>query len=140
MPELITIDTSVIIAALRKQEKHYLACRAILEQVNDRLYIAIEPYTVLVEIVAAIKRRTNSQKLSERVIKDILSIDTIHFLDLDTTRAVRAVEIAQRFGVRGMDAIVIQMTEEFGATLVSLDMEMLEKVKTLVKIKELRSL
>ena len=136
MPELLTLDTSVIIAALRKQEEHYQACRAILEQVNDGLYIAVEPYTVLVEIAAAIKRRTGSQKLSERVIKGVLSIDTIHFLDLDTARAKRAVEIAQRFGVRGMDAIVIQIAEEFGATLVSLDMEMLEKVKTLVQIKE----
>lgn len=137
MPELLTLDSSVIVAALRKQEEHYQACRALLEEVKDGSYVAVEPYTVLVEIAAAIKRRTGSQRLSERVVKDLLAIDTIYFLDLDATRAKQAVGIAQRLGVRGMDAIVIQIAEEFGATLISLDAEMLENVKSLVKIGEL---
>ena len=65
-----------------------------------------------------------------------MAIDTVHFLDLDSTRTKQAIEIAQRFGVRGMDAIVIQIAEEFSATLVSLDIEMLKRVKSLVKIIE----
>lgn len=136
MPELVTLDSSVIVSAPRKEEEHYLVCRNILEKVKDGFYIAVEPYTVLVEIAAAIKRRTGSQRLSVRVIKDLLAIDTVHFLDLDSTRTKQAIEIAQRFGVRGMDAIVIQIAEEFGATIMSLDMEMLKNVKSLVKIIE----
>ena len=136
MPELVTLDSSVIVSALRKEEEHYLDCRNILEKVKDGFYIAVEPYTVLVEIAAAIKRRTGSQKLSARVIKDLLAIDTVHFLDLDSTRTKQAIEIAQRFGVRGMDAIVIQIAEEFSATLISLDIEMLKNIKSLVKIIE----
>lgn len=136
MPGLITLDSSVIIAALRKQEEHYQASRVLLEKVKDGLYIAIEPYTVLVEIAAAIRRRTDSQRLSERIAKDLQAIDTIYFLDLDAARAKRATEIAQRFAVRGMDAIVIQIAEEFSATLVSLDTEMLKKVKRLIETRE----
>ena len=136
MPELVTLDSSVIVSALRKEEEHYLVCQNILEKVKDGFYIAVEPYTVLVEIAAAIKRRTGSQKLSARVIKDLLAIDTVHFLDLDSTRTKQAIEIAQHFGVRGMDAIVIQIAEEFSATLISLDIEMLKNIKSLVKITE----
>jgi predicted nucleic acid-binding protein len=135
MPELVTLDSSVIVAALRKTEVHHDRCLSLLEEVKDGFYSAVEPYIVLVEIAAALKRRTGSQKLSERVIKDILTIDTIFFLDLDAARANRAVEIAQRFSVRGMDAIVIQIAEEFDATLLSLDYEIIGNVAGLVKTK-----
>jgi predicted nucleic acid-binding protein len=56
-------------------------------------------------------------------------------LDLDAARANRAVEIAQRFSVRGVDAIVIQIAEEFNATLLSLDYEIIKNVACLVKTK-----
>ena len=133
MPEIITLDSSVIVAALRKQEDHYQACKEFLEKTKDGLYVAAEPYIVLVEIAAAIRRRTGSQQLSQRVTKDLLTMDTIFFLDIDGVRAKRAAEIAQSFGLRGMDAIVVQTAEEFGATLVSLDVEMMRSVKGLVR-------
>lgn len=136
MPELLTLDSSVIVAALRKQEEHYQECQELLKKVRDGFYTAVEPYTVLVETAAAIKRRTGSHKLSERVTKDLLAMDTIHFLDLDAARAKQAIEIAQHSGVRGMDAIVIQVAEEFGAHLGSLDAEMLERVNGIVKTGE----
>ena len=135
MPELVTLDSSIIVAALRKTEAHHERCLSLLEKVKDGFYSAVEPYIVLVEIAAALKRRTGSQKLSERVIKDISAIDSIFFLDLDSVRAKRAVEIAQRFSVRGMDAIVIQIAEEFNATLLSLDYEIIKNVASLVKTK-----
>ena len=89
MPDLVTRDSSVIVAALRRQEEYYSECQSLLEEVRDGDYVAVEPYTVLIEIAAAIKRRTGSQKLSERVTKNLLAIDTIHFLDLDAARAKR---------------------------------------------------
>ena len=135
MSELVTLDSSIIVAALRKTEAHHDRCLSLLEKVKDGFYSAVEPYIVLVEIAAVLKRRTGSQKLSERVIKDISAIDSIFFLDLDAARANRAVEIAQRFSVRGMDAIVIQIAEEFDATLLSLDYEIIKNVAGLVKTK-----
>ena len=54
-----------------------------LEKIKDGEYIAIEPYIVLIEIVAAIKRRTGSTELAKRVKNDFLAIDTINFTDLD---------------------------------------------------------
>jgi len=135
MPELVTLDSSVIVAALRRQEEHYSECQSLLEKVRDGDYVAVEPYTVLIEIAAAIKRRTGSQKHSERVTKNLLAIDTIHFLDLDAARAKRAIGIAQLSSIRGMDAIVVQVAEEFGATLVSPDAEMLDNVEGLVEVR-----
>ena len=128
----ICLDSSVIVAALRKQEIHHNVARNILEKVKNGEYIAIEPYIVLVEIVAAIKRRTGSIELANRVKDDLLAINNINFTDLESIRADAAAEIAINMGVRGMDAIVIQIAKEFGIPLISLDMEMIEKSRSFV--------
>ena len=117
----ICIDSSVFVAALRKQEVNYEAAKNLLKKIKDGEYIAIEPYIVLIEIVAAIKRRTGSTELTKRVKNDFLAIDTINFTDLESIRAINASEIAMNLGVRGMDAIVIQTAKEFNVPLVTLD-------------------
>jgi predicted nucleic acid-binding protein len=133
MPEFVTLDSSVIIAALRKQEEYSQSCQTVLQKVMDGSFVAVEPYTVLIEISAAMKRRTGSQELSERVVRDLQSISNIFFLDLDAERATQAVVIAQRSSLRGMDAVVAQISQEFNATLISLDIEMLESLKNVLK-------
>ena len=134
MVRYITLDSSVIVAALREQEEKHDACKKLLERVKDGEFVALEPYTVLVEVVAAIKRRTKSEPLAERVKNDLENIDTIKFLDLMSSRATSAVEIAKETDVRGMDAIVVQIAKEFNAPLVSLDGEMTKRAKLVVKI------
>lgn len=131
----ICLDSSVIVAALRKQEVHYEAAKNLLEKVKDGNHIAIEPYIVLIEVVAAIKRRTGSTELAKRVKNDFLAIDTINFTDLESTRASDASEIAMNLGVRGMDAIIIQTAKEFNIPLITLDKEMIEKAKSFVDIR-----
>jgi len=132
----VTLDSSVIVAALREQEETHEVCKRLLEKVKDGDFIALEPYTVLIEVVAAIKRRTGSTSLGGRVKKDLQDLDTINFLDLDLVRADEAANIAKEIGVRGMDAIVIQIAKEFDNILVSLDGEMLKRAKSVVTVKD----
>ena len=128
----LTLDSSIIVAALRKQEEWHKQCRSLLEKVKDAQYIAIQPYTVLVEVVAAVERRTGSQHLARRVKELLQSIDALNFVELEAVRANAASDIASRTGLRGMDAIVVQVAVEFAASLVTLDSEMLEKTKSVV--------
>ncbi|MGC8931648.1 MAG: hypothetical protein ACP5K6_08995 [Dictyoglomus sp.] len=62
----LTLDSSIIIAALREQEEKHDICFGVLEKVKNGEYIAIEPYIVLVEVTAAIRRRTGSKNLLKR--------------------------------------------------------------------------
>lgn len=140
MVEQIVIDSCVIVAALLDKEKKHIECRNLLEKVKNGEYIAVEPYIVLVEIVAAIKRRTGSSYLAQRVKQDLCDINSIVFLDISSTRAHQAADIAQEIGVRGMDAIVIQIAKEFNAPLVSLDREMLERSKSIIMTKDVEEL
>jgi len=130
----ITIDSSVIVASLRKNETQHEVCRRIMEMIKNGDFVAIEPYIVLVEVVAAIKRRTGSSKLAERIRRALEAIDTIYFLELTKSRATEAAEIAVLTGVRGMDAIILQTARENGTTLITLDGEMAERAKDVVKV------
>lgn len=130
----------MIVTALRKQEKNHQAAKNVMRKVKEGRHVAIEPYTVLVEITAAVKRRTASKELSLRVKDDLLAINTIHFVDLDISSATDAAEIAANIGVKGMDAIVIQVAKEYGIPLVTLDKEMLEKAAGVVDYLDLTDL
>jgi len=131
----VTLDSSVIVAALRKHEERHRQCQSLLEKVQKGQYIAIQPYTVLVEVAAAVKRRTNSQRLAKRVKELLQNIDTLDFVELGTIRADAATDMAINTGLRGMDAIVVQVAAEFGATLVSLDEEMIEKARAIINVR-----
>lgn len=85
------------------------------------------PYSVLVEVVAAVRRRTGSEDLAFAVKKELLETDSLSFVVLDAESAEHAADIAARTGVRGMDALVIQVAEEYDAHLITFDEEMLKK-------------
>ena len=137
MVEYLTIDSSVIVASLLQQEKeHYKALR-LWEKVMAGRSTAIMPYTVLVEVVAAIRRRTGDMALASEVKKELLSNEHVHFVILDPDAALESSDIAIETGVRGMDAIVIQTAREYETVLVSLDNEMVDKAEGLIKVREL---
>ena len=123
----LTLDSSTIVASLRKSEEFYEHCDKLMTSVLSGVNIAFKPYTVLVEIVAALKRRTGSIELAENAKNILLASETIHFFDLSSVRAVEASDIANNIGVRGMDAIVIQIAKENDSILVTLDDEMVKK-------------
>jgi len=127
----LTLDSSVIIASLLKKEPRHKEALEIWNNILSGRNVAIMPYSVLVEVVAAIKRRTGSESLAMEVKKELLSIEAISFVILDDKSAVEAAEIAAKTGIRGMDALVIQVSIEFAAQLITFDDEMREKIKSL---------
>jgi predicted nucleic acid-binding protein len=55
------------------------------------------------------------------------NIETISFVVLDDKSANQAADLAAKTGVRGMDALVIQVAKEFRTELISFDEEMVLK-------------
>jgi len=137
MIEEFTIDSSIIVASLLEQEKDHLKALSIWREVITGTAIAIMPYTVLVEVVSAVKRRTGQKELAKKVKNELLSMDTANFVIIDPDSASDASDIAIESGVRGTDAVVIQTAKEYNTTLVSLDTEMIKKAAAIVKIKTL---
>lgn len=136
----LTIDTSVFIAAIRETENKHEICKNLFQKIGKGEYEVIEPYTVLVEIGAAIKRRFSSSAAAEAAVEEILAIEAISFEELIQSRAKDAYQIAVRAGLRGMDAIVVQIAKENNCALVTLDQEMAEKAKEIIPVESIEKL
>lgn len=129
----LTIDSSVIIASLLEKEPRHQEALKIWESILSGESIAIMPYSVLVEVVAAIRRRTGSEDLACEVRKEILEIENLSFVVLDQKAALEASDLAIRTGVRGMDSLVIQVVREFETELITFDEEMIQKAGKVVR-------
>lgn len=136
----LTVDSSVFVAALREPEEKHKICKKLLEQIINGDFEAVEPFSVLVEVAAAIKRRTGSEKLAHEVKNKLLLIETITFEELVKSRAEEAADLAISTGIRGMDALVVQTAKENDAFLVSLDSNMLELIKGKVAVRSLEEI
>jgi predicted nucleic acid-binding protein len=120
----ITLDSSVIVSSLLESEPRHKEAFEIWTNVVSGKCFAIMPYSVFVEVVAAIRRRTGSEKLAREVKLKLLGIETILFVVLDDKSANQAADLAAKTGVRGMDALVIQVAKEFRTELISFDENM----------------
>lgn len=129
----LTIDSSVIIASLLEKEPRHGEALRIWEPVIAGIDVAIMPYSVFVEVAAAIRRRTGSEELAHEVKSELLKIENVSFVVLDQKAAEEAADIAIRTGVRGMDALVIQVAQEFDTELITFDDEMMKKSQTILK-------
>lgn len=131
--KILTIDSSVIVSSLIEKEARHDEALEIWQSVLAGDNLAIMPYSVLVEVTAAIRRRTGSADLAMTVNDNLLCIDNLFFVALDQNSAEHAADVAVITGLRGMDALVIQVALEFNATLVSFDNEMPERALPVIK-------
>jgi predicted nucleic acid-binding protein len=129
----LTIDSSVIIASLLEGEPRHDEALQIWESVLSGGNAAIMPYSVFVEVAAAIRRRTGSEKLAHEVASELQRIENISFVTLDQKAAEEAALLAIKTAVRGMDALVIQVAQEFETELITFDEEMLKKSQLALK-------
>ena len=115
-------------------------CRLLLQQVKEGKYMALESAIVLVEVTAAIRRRTGSRRLARQVRENLLQLDFLFFLELTESRMNSAARIGERVSLKGMDAIIAQVAEEEDSVLVTLDREFAEKVAEIVSVEEVEKL
>ena len=132
---LLTIDSSVFVAAFRREETEHAVCRSFLTTVKRGAHSIVAPLTVLVEVTAAIRRRTGSELLARRVGNELTQLEYLTFLPLSQLRARNASQIAGRLGLRGMDAIVVAVAHELRCPIVSLDREILREAGSVVEVR-----
>ncbi len=129
----MTVDSSVIIASLLDKEPRHQEASQIWESILSGNNVAIMPYSVFVEVVAAIRRRTGSEELARDVKQTLLNIDNVSFVVVDQKTAEAAADLAIQTGLRGMDALVLQTAKEFEGDLVTFDDEMTKRAKLVLK-------
>ena len=125
----LTVDSSIIVSSLLENEPRHKEALKIWDAVLAGKNVAIIPYSVFVEVVAAVRRRTGSEELAREVGKQLLEIEAFFFVGLDDKSAQDTAEIAVKTGVRGMDALVLQVARDFSTELMSFDEEMIAKAR-----------
>lgn len=103
----LTIDSSIFVAALHRDERYSDECLKLLQKVDRGEYQVVIPMTVLIEVVAAIKRRTGSSGLAVKARDFILQIKNLSFVDLNYERTIRIIDFVIENKLRGMDALVV---------------------------------
>lgn len=134
----LVIDSSIFVAAFREQEQFSREAFRILENVEKGIITAYVPVSVIIEVVAAIKRRTGSSELAKRVGEKILSFAEIILIDLNTFRMAHCLSLAIESGLAGMDIIVVGAAQEFDTPLLTLDKELAEKAKRFAEVCDLQ--
>ena len=136
MVEEATLDSSVLVSALVKEDVFRTTARRIMEKIFEGQYHVTTSAIVPVEVCGSISRRAGVNKaiLAKNQLFKWESMNLIAFSELTGKRREEATELAIKLKMSGMDAIVVQAAKEKGGVFVTFDEEMAEKAKTTVEV------
>ena len=127
MALLFTIDASVFVAACQRSEPGHIASRALLEAMIHVDVPLIEPAILPVEVAAALRRTGHDVALSLEFAESIFALSYLTLQPVDERLARRAAALATQCRLRGADALYVTVAAQYGARLVTLDAEQLER-------------
>jgi predicted nucleic acid-binding protein len=135
MTSLVTIDASVFVSSLTPSEPAHLTSKTFMLGIRERAIPIIVPVLVLPEISAALARGQGRPDLGKAFVQELKKFPNTTFIDLDSSLADLAVEIAATSRLRGSDAIYAAVALRFGAELVTLDREQLERLPEVIPVR-----
>jgi predicted nucleic acid-binding protein len=129
---VITIDASILVAAAEPDDPAALDASEFLKAALRSGADIHEPTLCLVEVATAIARRTRDVDLASEAGSAILALPGLVLHPLDLEASADAAAIAARLGLRGADAIYAATALRHAATLVTLDVELLERSSSVI--------
>jgi len=129
---VVTVDASVWVSADAADETARHLSRALLRAVLKARLVVHQPSLSIVEVTAAVARRTGDASLAREAGRRLLEMPAlvIHPLDLDA--AAEAAALAGHVLLRAADAVYAATALRHGAQLVTLDLELRERASAVV--------
>lgn len=131
----VTIDASVFVNAFSPTEEGSDTSLEFINNVKKQGVPIILPVLVLPEITAAVARKQNNTELALKLQQEIKMFSNITFVDVDSSLADFAVEVAAQHRLRGSDAVYAAVSLRFGTELVTLDREQLERLPKVLSVR-----
>jgi predicted nucleic acid-binding protein len=131
----VTIDASVFVNAFSSTEAGSDRSFEFISRLKEQNIPMILPILVLPEIAAAIARKQGNPEASLRLVKEIKSLPTITFIDVDESIAQLAIDIAANNRLRGSNAIYAAVALRFGTELITLDNEQLDRLSKVLSVR-----
>ena len=123
----LVIDSNIFVSSLDPKDIFHAECHPILEKMLTFEIEALCPALVLVEVTCVLRRRTNSENLAIAVYKNLARLPAINWLDITLEVAQRASMLGVKTGLKGGDAIVLQVAEQYGIPLLTKDKEIKQR-------------
>ncbi|MBL7074335.1 type II toxin-antitoxin system VapC family toxin [candidate division KSB1 bacterium] len=118
------IDSNVLISSLDPKDIFHPECYPIFERILNLEIEALCPALVLVETTCVLRRRTNDEMLAVAIYRNLARLPSINWFGITLEVAERASMLGAKTGLRGGDAIVLQVAEQYGIPLLTNDKEM----------------
>lgn len=127
-----TVDANIFVAAIRPAEVHNVFSRELLQHLQQQRTFVFCPTLVIPESVAAIARISDDTTLIDRVIAFFEGFFNLELVTLSVLLAHRAAAIARTCRLRGADSVYVAVAEEKNATLITWDVEVLQRGAAIV--------
>lgn len=123
----LVIDSNIFVSSFDLKDMFHSECYPIFERILSFEIEVLCPTLVLVETTCALHRRTNSEEIARKIYKNLASLPSVNWLDVTLEVAEQACMLGVRTGLRGGDAVVLQVAEQYGIPLLTKDKEIGEK-------------
>lgn len=107
-----------------------------MQSVREQSVRIIVPVLILPEISAALSRGQGKPELGLAFVEELRNFPNTTFIDVDDGIATLAVEVAANNRLRGSDAVYAAVALRFGAELITLDREQLDRLPKVLSVRK----
>ena len=132
----LVVDSNIFISSLDRLDIFHSECAPLFEKIIHRQIKVLSPLIVLAETVCILGRRLESKDLARRAYRDLAFQPAIHWLELKAAEAEEACELGIQTGLKGSDALVVQVAVKSGLPLLTKDKEIQAKAPASVQLIE----
>ena len=130
---MIAVDASVWVSLYAHDEGNHAASQAWFARAVQSREQFVAPSIVVVEVAAAIARRTGQPGDGLNVLAEIRSLPSLSLVTLTDDLVDEAADAAARLRLRAGDAVYVVVAARAGARLVTWDREQLTRGAALVQ-------
>ncbi|HGJ65245.1 TPA: PIN domain-containing protein [bacterium] len=123
----LVIDSNIFVSSLDPMDKFHSECYPVFERILDFEIEVLCPNIVLVETICALRRRTNNERIAHEFYQYLAILPSINWLDITIDVAEKACMLGAKIGLRGGDAIILQVADQYGIPILTKDKEIKEK-------------
>ena len=131
---MAVVDASVWVSLCHAGDRHHQRSRRWLAGRLGQGEGLAAPTLLRVEVAAAVRRLTGNEELAREAVAIIDGHGWVELVALDAERSHRAARLAAGTGVRGADAIYLELAAQRGDTLVTWDRQQLERGSSVARV------
>jgi predicted nucleic acid-binding protein len=124
---LLTVDSNIIIAALRTTEPASSKCAKILAKASEQ-FMLVEPSIIYQEVCGTLARKIDLETANSAKEQLDLLIEQKRLINCDKRTCISAFRLCAEYEIHAIDALYLHVALSNYAVLVSLDKEFIDKL------------